>query len=355
MYAVVLLGMFLISLPIYVFARIFPSFADFMNGTLCHAMRRALAFITDIFSFSLAEMIIIASPILVFFIIFRALRVKDGEGRIRFVSGLVSIALVFLSSYWFMLGIGYHTTSLSERAKMEEASVDAESLAHTLSVLTEECNKLAEELSLDENGASVMPITFDEACSYITEAYARLSESMPELDIPVFDSRAKQVLLSKPMSALEITGVYTFFTGEANVNVYYPDYNLPFTIAHELAHQRGVARENEANFVAFLVCKEAEHPYVRYSGYMNMLEYVASALRKTDLEVYRSVFDTFHPSLVSELRAYSEFYKNNKKQFWSKVSDTVNDTYLKVQGTEGIVSYGLVVRLCVAYYSKSAE
>jgi hypothetical protein len=198
-----------------------------------------------------------------------------------------------------------------------------------------------------------MPITFDDACGYITDAYARLSESMPELGIPVFDSRAKQVLFSKQMSALEITGVYTFFTGEANVNVYYPDYNLPFTIAHELAHQRGVARENEANFVAFLVCCEAEHPHVRYSGYMNMLEYVASALKKTDPDEYRLLFSSLHPSIVSELRAYSEFYKNNKKQFWSVVSDTVNDTYLKAQGTEGIVSYALVVRLCVAYYSES--
>jgi hypothetical protein len=239
---------------------------------------------------------------------------------------------------------------------MEEASVDAESLAHTLSVLTEECNKLAEELSLDENGASVMPITFDEACSYITEAYARLSESMPELDIPVFDSRAKQVLLSKPMSALEITGVYTFFTGEANVNVYYPDYNLPFTIAHELAHQRGVARENEANFVAFLVCKEAEHPYVRYSGYMSMYEYLSSALYRADYDTFADVYTSLDARIIGEITAYNSFFKKYEKSVASDISGVVNDTYLKAQGVDaGEKSYGMVVDLACAWVLANAD
>ena len=86
---------------------------------------------------------------------------------------------------------------------------------------------------------------------------------------------------------------------------------------------------------------------------MNMLEYVASALKKTDADKYRTAYGDFSDTLISEMRAYSEFYKNNKKPFWSKVSDTVNDTYLKAQGTEGIVSYGLVVRLCVAYLAEA--
>ena len=120
---------------------------------------------------------------------------------------------------------------------------------------------------------------------------------------------------------LEILGIYSYFTGESNINVHYPDYGIPFTVAHELAHQRGISRENEANFIAFLVCIRSDSEFVRYSGYINMFEYLASALGSTDREMLRAV--------------YSDFF---------------NDNYLKAQGTEGIISYGLVVTLAVAYY-----
>ena len=93
------------------------------------------------------------------------------------------------------------------------------------------------------------------------------------------------------MSDLQISGIYSFFTGEANVNVEYPDYCLPFTAAHELSHQRGICRENEANFVAFLVCIGSEDDYIRYSGYLNVYEYLASALYRADKELYKSALE----------------------------------------------------------------
>ena len=350
--ALVLLALFALAATIYFIARAYVPLADALNGSVAHLIRRALAFLSNALPFSFAELILVISPVLIALILIGALRAfRRGEG-IRFIAGFLASFSLLLSAYWFTLGIGYHTSPVSERAGLAEVAVDEESLSSTLIRLTEECNALSSELSLDPNGASVMPISFDEACEQIIDAYAVLSEKMPSLGIKSYPSRAKQVALSKPMSALEITGVYTFFTGEANVNVHYPDYNLPFTIAHELAHQRGIAREDEANFIAFLVCKEAESPYIRYSGYINMLEYVASALRRAHEVKYREIYETFDPVIVSELRAYSEFYTSNKKPFWSKLSDNVNDTYLKAQGTEGIISYGLAVRLCVAYYAE---
>ena len=96
-YASVMLGISFVCLLVYVAARIFPSFADALNGTVCHALRRAFAFVADAFPFSLAEVIILASPAVVLLIIFRASRVKDGKGRIRFISGLLSVISLFFS------------------------------------------------------------------------------------------------------------------------------------------------------------------------------------------------------------------------------------------------------------------
>ena len=126
---------------------------------------------------------------------------------------------------------------------------------------------------------------------------------------------------------------------------------IPFTVAHEFAHQRGISRENEANFIAFLVCIRSSDPYVRYSGYVNMLEYVASALNRTDKEAGSSLYAALSAEVYGEMRAYSKFYYDNKSELLGTISEFVNDNYLKAQGTEGVVSYGLVVRLAVAYYS----
>ena len=116
-------------------------------------------------------------------------------------------------------------------------------------------------------------------------------------------------MLSELMSYTHITGVYTFFTGEANINVAFPDYTIPYTAAHELAHQRGIAREDEANFVAFLVCNESDDPYIRYSAYLNLYEYVASSLYSADPELYFDVRYTIPLDIRREMAAYSDFFE----------------------------------------------
>jgi hypothetical protein len=158
-------------------------------------------------------------------------------------------------------------------------------------------------------------------------------------------------MLSEPMSYTHITGVYTFFTGEANINVHFPDYTVPYTAAHELAHQRGIAKEDEANFIAFLVCMESDDPYIRYSACLNLYEYVVVALRKADKELYRESYLALPTEVQNEEIAYSRFMEKYRDNIVADVSHKTNDIYLQSQGSpEGSKSYNLVVDLAVAYY-----
>ena len=122
-----------------------------------------------------------------------------------------------------------------------------------------------------------------------------------------------------------------------------------------MSHQRGIAREDEANFVAFLVCMESDDVYIRYSALVNLLQYVSSALSRADSELYATVYRGHYSSaLRSELSAYSKFFDEYRQSTASTVVGAVNDTFLQSQGqTQGTQSYGLVVDLFVAYY-KSA-
>jgi hypothetical protein len=68
-------------------------------------------------------------------------------------------------------------------------------------------------------------------------------------------ARPKPALSSPVLSWLGITGIYSPFTAEPNVNMNVPDPDLPFTASHELAHARGFAREDEANYLGSLACR----------------------------------------------------------------------------------------------------
>ena len=155
------------------------------------------------------------------------------------------------------------------------------------------------------------------------------------------------------MSGLDFTGIFCPFTAESNVNMDSPACLLPATVAHELAHQRGIAREDEANFIAYLVCISSDDAYIRYSGYLNMFEYVGSALNGADSSRYQAIFGELDRRIYYEEVSYSEFYAKYRHSKVSAVSNVVNDTYLKLQGTPGAQSYGMVVDLAVAYYKKN--
>ena len=180
------------------------------------------------------------------------------------------------------------------------------------------------------------------------DAYDKASAKYDFIDD--FHSRVKPVMLSEPMSYTHITGVYTFFTGEANINVNFPDYTIPFTAAHELAHQRGIAREDEANFVAFLVCMESDDVYIRYSGALNMYEYVVSALYSANYELYKENYLKQPKAIIAERIACSEFFDKYRENVAANVSTTVNNAYITSHNQpQGVKSYGLVVDLVAAY------
>ncbi len=349
--SLVLLILASVSAVLLLIGRHSVAFAEWVTVKIGHPIRYALAALTDPIALSIGEILLRACPVILVAVIIVAAKRRGWMQRLRFLISLVSVLSLLFTGYVYTLGIGYHRENIASRMDIKSVNVTEENLYSTLVFLAERCSELAPELEFGESGASVNGSDLYSICEQVCLGYSRLAEDYPEMGLETFDSLAKPVEMSELMTQLQLLGVYSFFTGEANVNVHYPDYTLPFTVAHEFAHQRGISRENEANFIAHLVCIRSDDPYVRYSGYMNMFEYVASALAKTNKELVQTVYAELDAALIGEMKAYSKFYYDNKNEFLANLSDLVNDNYLKAQGTEGIVSYGLVVRLAVAYYS----
>jgi hypothetical protein len=83
-----------------------------------------------------------------------------------------------------------------------------------------------------------------------------------------------------------------------------------------------------------------------------MYEYISSALYKADKELYSAARKLLDQNVRAELAAYSKFFNKYRESTASKVSNKVNDVYLKAQGTVGKKSYGMVVDLAVAYFKR---
>lgn len=350
-YAIVLYGIAALSLVIYLIAVISTPFADWFNHHIGGAVRFLLGKLTVLLPFSLAEILVFSLPLVVAAIAVLAWRRHcDTWGHmLRYLLSVVSVLSLFFTLFVFSFGTGYHTTTLDRRLALSKEQVSATELKSTALLLADKVNAAAAEVTFGEDGFSVMPYDIKTMNAHLMNAYEKISAEYSF--ISSFKSRVKPVMASKAMSYTHITGVYTYFTGEANINVYFPDYTLPFTAAHELAHQRGIAREDEANFVAFVVTSSAQDPYIRYTAYLNLFEYVANALWSVDREAYKEVVRTLTPAVLGELRAYAAFFDQFRDSVAADVSDAVNDTYLKLHGNEaGTASYGLVVDLAVAYY-----
>jgi hypothetical protein len=341
-----------LALLVYLIAIRYTPVADLINSTVAVAVRFILSSLTYLLPFSFFECLIVISPLILVLVVW--LLVRRASGRADMIRGVISflavICLIF-TAYIFTLGIGYRTTYLSDRVGIaDDSDISTEELYKTTLILIDGINQEVANLKFD-NGETLMPYTEDEMSKKLIQAYDVMNEEYSLL--ANFPSRIKPVYFSTVMSDLGITGIYSFFTGEANVNVEYPDYYLPFTAAHELAHQRGISREDEANFVAFLVCIASDDAYIRYSAYLNMYEYVASALYRTDRDLYYKTVKLLPDVATADIDASYDVYVKHMDSPLGKINNKLNDMYLKANGTEGVVSYNYVVRLTVGYYQKT--
>jgi hypothetical protein len=165
------------------------------------------------------------------------------------------------------------------------------------------------------------------------------------------DTGVKPMFFSEFMSIIDFTGFYCPYTGEPNVNVHSPACMLPATAAHEMAHQRGIASEQECNFLAVLAATNSDHPAYVYAGWLKGYIQLSNALYRVNQDIYWAIRDVLPESVRADLAYNTEYWKQFDNTVVQKVSTTAYDGMLKAYGdARGIQSYGTVVDMLVAYY-----
>jgi len=158
----------------------------------------------------------------------------------------------------------------------------------------------------------------------------------------------KTPLISRLFSWLGITGIFVPFTGEPCLNRELPVVDMLFAAAHELAHARGVAHEDEANFIAWLACREHPDQVVRYAGELAAVRYSMNALFLVDATRGLALLEELSEPVRSDWEGALDYWMQHQGPVLD-VAEEVNDTYLRAQGEEqGVESYGSMVDLLLA-------
>lgn len=333
-------------------AKLSAAFADWYAFHVYPALVSIFARISGVFPFSLAEIAIVLAALTALFAIgYFTVRLIRGKGdRKRFFLSSVSTAAAVLSVaaflFTFSCGINYYRSPFSAYSGITVEKYSREQLYETLIFMIDRVNALAPELETDEIGSCILP---DDLLEQTTAAMNRLSEEYPALRS--YYPHAKPVLASPLMCYTKIVGIFTPYTMEANYNTCETTESIGYTVCHELSHMTGFMREDEANFISYLACRESGNTYLMYSGCHNAMKNLLNAYyRECTSEEYAEVYARIDPTVQLHLHLNNKFWQQYETPV-ATVSTAINDTYLKINNqTDGTKSYGRMVDLVIAEY-----
>ena len=324
-------------------------FADRITTPLKGALGRLCA----LTSLSVMELLyVLAGAAALVYVVGSVIAVVKASGRRgqRAYGALLLAADVCLTVYalfCLMWGVNYWTDSFQDRSGITAQPVAAEDLEAVTAYFAQQLADTADSVPRDENGVYAVPK--EQILAESTAVYGGVTEQFPFLDFR--DTGVKAVGCSRFMSIMGFTGVYFACIGESNVNVDSPACLLPSTVAHELAHQRGIAWEQECNFLGVLASVTSGMPDYVYSGWLLGFIHLGNALYETDPEAYWAIRNALPETVSADLRDNNAYWDQFRDNVVEKVSDTVYDAALKSYGdANGMKSYSMVVELLVAYY-----
>lgn len=311
--------------------------------------------IFGVFPFSFAEFLLYTLfALLAAWIIYIVYKIIKKQFNVKkTVRTLITFAIIVgagINIFYFFWGFNYYRMPLAYSMKLDVKERAPQELADLCVSLAAAANTLRAQLPEDSEGVFKLDTPTEEMLKKIPNSYQSLAETYPQYGYRI--PAAKPVLASEALSAAGISGIFIPFTEEANVNVHQPDMLLPAAAAHESAHLLGVAREDEANFLGYLACLSSEDPALKYSGIILALINAGNALNDISPQAYDQLHSYYSPAVLRDLAAHNAYWERYDGEIEKTVS-RINDSYLKQNGqSDGIMSYGRMVDLLLAYYDK---
>ena len=349
-------GLFFVNFCVKVLAKEYPMFIEYYYSRgLYKIITRVLTGFTNLFPFSIGEILFL---LLIVFLLYHIIHLivvclrKNTSKLSMYIRNFVFIVACINLSFTLLWSLNNYRLPVKDIMGFNEVTNTNKGLIDTYQVLIEKTNDYRNQM---ENVAETeVDLTYFEMIESGNKGYEVLASTYPFINKRKVV--AKPLILSPYQTKAGYSGVYLFFSGEATFNYKPLNFRLPHTICHEIAHQKGFAKEDEANYLGFLACKYHDHVVFKYSGYLAALGYVGNAVYREDPETYIKMTEQLSQLVKNDLKNSKEFWESNIVEKPSKFVNQLNDAYLKSNNQpEGVKSYGLVVDLLVADYLQDHE
>lgn len=261
---------------------------------------------------------------------------------IRVVNGVLLVYIAF-NGLW---GLNYNRLGIHYQLDFERGRYSKEDLVLLNELLLEQVNQCKESVIRGGNGyGSTKEIRMQTKKIFheVAGKYAFLQYK---------NASVKSSLFNVLGNYLGYSGYYNPFTGEAQVNTDLPLFLQPFVACHEVAHQLGYAKENEANFAGYITATASGDPLFSYAAYFDLFLYANRVLYRVDSTAAKDLKALLHPEVqkdIAELKAYYRKYESPL----GGVFDWVYGKYLKAnQQPKGLVTYSEVVADVIGWYKR---
>lgn len=326
---------------------------DIYSMGLGRRLIQSLSLASGIFPFSLAEVFLVMILAILLYGLGKILSAL-ASGRLT-RSFLIRILLAAITACSFaylafvlLWGLNYQRLPFAETTGLTVRPPSSTELTGLCQHLVLRANQQRCHLEEDANGVLRLPYGKQGALSVAGAGFERAGASYPALAGNYGEPKA--VYLGEFMSYLGLSGAYSPFTGEANINLASTHAFIPATVCHEAAHQRGYAREYEANYIAYLACQYNPDLYFQYSGTLLALTHAMNSLRRSEPDKHQELVKLYSPGVQRDLTEYQAFWSRHEG-ILSLISTRANDIYLKTnRQSDGVLSYNRMVDLLLAEY-----
>ncbi len=295
-------------------------------------------------SFSAGDVFYIFSTAFFLFIIVKCFERKRRHNYLLAFIITLNISYLFYQIFWGML---YHQVPIQDSLSQKEINLKNVKLITTKYL--ERCKISREKVNEDDNGVFVIR-DFRAIEKEILYNQTKLPTFLPKKSAPQISS-FKPSLFTPIMSYTGVLGYYNPFSAEANYNPKLPHSYLPFTLAHESAHQLGYAREQEANFIGFLLGINADNTDLKYSAEYFTLKSLLIYLSEKDPEFVKNILGDFSAGMLRDRDAEMKFRRKHSGLLDIFFRFT-NDWFLKSNQQEGAITYSYFIDLLLQYETK---
>ena len=343
------------------FAVYFPlrrcrSAMNWLCGRVIFPLEQALGRLCSLTSVSIAEVLILSAVYCA--VIYLGWQIRcfillphRGRQAGRMGLTLLCVGLSIYAGFCLLWGVFYGASAFQEKSGLTARGGTAEELSALTQYFADRLTILAPQVKRDKDGCFAVSRKeiFDDAM----RAYDGIVQEFDCLSKPEVPPKA--FVSSRGMSYLDFSGFYFPFTGEANLNDESPACYLPANICHELAHQQGIATEQECNFVGIMAAVLSSSDIYRYSGYLMGYVHLSNALYRVDRDAWQSIRGSLPDTVRADLQENHDYWAQFSGPVQT-VANAVYDGFLKSNGLQdGIQNYGTVVDLLLAYYYDTGD